>query len=316
MASSSGSPAAAPPGAVPPGAVPPGGRATSSLWLKASPGLFVVLWSTGFIGARLGMPHAEPLTFLALRFALTAVLLAPLAFATSARWPARAADWGHLAVAGLLMHGVYLGGVFIAIRLGLEAGLSALIVSMQPLLVAVAARFVFGERVRPAAWLGLALGFAGVVLILLRKLDAGAGSLLGVLACLGSLAGITVGTLYQKRYCAMQDLRTGNLIQFVAAGLACGLGAILFETGRVEWTLELVVALAWLVIVLSIGAITLLYILLRQGAASRVASLFFLVPPCTALIAWPLFGERLGLLELLGMALTALGVALVNLQRR
>ena len=277
------------------------------------PALFVLLWSTGFIGARLGMPHAEPMTFLALRFALTAVVLALAALATRAPWPGRAADLGHLAVAGVLMHGVYLGGVFVAIRLGLEAGLSALIVSLQPLLVAAAAGLFLGERVPARAWLGLALGLAGVTLILARKLGGGpGGSFWGVLACLAALVGITVGTLYQKRFCTGHDLRTGNLVQFVAATAFCSALALRFETMRVDWTPGLLFALFWLVVVLSLGAISLLYLLLRRGAASRVASLFFLTPPTTALIAWPLFDERLGLVELSGMAVAVLGVALVN----
>lgn len=278
--------------------------------------MFVLLWSTGFIGARLGMPHAEPMTFLSLRFALTALLLGLAALAWRAPWPRRPADWGHLAVSGFLMHGVYLGGVFIAIHMGLEAGLSALIVCLQPLLVAAAAPLLLGERVGPSSWVGLALGLLGVTLVLARKLGTGSGEAAAVSACLLALAGITVGTLYQKRFCTAQDLRTGNLVQFAAAAAACWVGALLFETRRIDWTPELVFALLWLVLVLSLGAISLLYILLRRGAAARVASLFFLVPPTTALIAWPLFGERLGLVEITGMVITVAGVALANLDRR
>jgi drug/metabolite transporter (DMT)-like permease len=279
------------------------------------PALFVLLWSTGFIGARLGMPHAEPMTFLSLRFALTAAVLALAALVWRAPWPRRPTEWGHLAAAGLLMHGVYLGGVFVAIRLGLEAGLSALIVGLQPLLVAAAAPLVLAERVSTRTWLGLALGLAGVALVLARKLGLGSGDALAALACLAALAGITIGTLYQKRFCGAQDLRTGNLIQFAAAGAACWLLALLFETRHINWAPELVFALLWLVLVLSLGAISLLYLLLRRGAAAQVTSLFFLVPATTALIAWPLFGERLGPLELLGMAVTVTGVAMANLGR-
>jgi drug/metabolite transporter (DMT)-like permease len=285
-------------------------------WLRLTSSLFVVLWSTGFIGARFGMPHAEPLTFLSLRFALTAALLAIAAAAWRAPWPRRPSDWGHLAVSGFLMHGVYLGGVFVAIRLGLEAGLSALIVCLQPLLVAAAAPLLLRERVGPVTWLGLGLGLLGVTLVLARKLGIGSGQVIAALACVAALAGITVGTLYQKRFCTAQDLRTGNFVQFAAAGTACWAGALLFETRRIDWAPELVFALLWLVLVLSIGAISLLYLLLRRGAASSVASLFFLVPPTTAVIAWPLFGERLGAVEWLGMAVTVAGVAMANLQRR
>jgi drug/metabolite transporter (DMT)-like permease len=170
--------------------------------------------------------------------------------------------------------------------------------------------------VGPSSWVGLALGLLGVTLVLARKLGTGSGEAAAVSACLLALAGITVGTLYQKRFCTAQDLRTGNLVQFAAAAAACWVGALLFETRRIDWTPDLVFALLWLVLVLSLGAISLLYILLRRGAAARVASLFFLVPPTTALIAWPLFGERLGPVEITGMVITVAGVALANLDRR
>jgi drug/metabolite transporter (DMT)-like permease len=281
--------------------------------LRLIPAVFVVLWSTGFIGARLGMPHAEPMTFLAIRFALTAAILLVAAVAMQVPWPRRASAWGHLALAGLLMHGVYLGGVFVAIRLGLEAGLSALIVSLQPLLVAAAAPFLLAEPVGLRRWLGLALGLIGVSLVLGGKL--GGGGAMAIMACVAALGGITAGTLYQKRFCGAHDLRSGNMIQFAAAAAACGLAALAFETRRIDWAPELVFALFWLIIVLSLGAVPLLYVLLRRGAASQVASLFFLVPPTTALIAWPLFGERLGPVELVGMGLAVAGVALVNLEQ-
>jgi drug/metabolite transporter (DMT)-like permease len=275
------------------------------------PALFVVLWSTGFIGAKLGLPYAAPLTFLALRFWLAAGLLVLLALATRAPWP-RKAEMRHYAVAGLLVHALYLGGVFVGISLGVEAGVSAMIVSVQPLLVAAFAGLALGERVTPRQWTGLALGLLGVVLILARKLGHGLGDALGVLACIAALLGMTAGTLYQKRHCAGMDLRTGNVVQFAASGLATGLLALLFEDNRIVWSGEFVFALLWLVLVLSLGAISLLYVLIRRGAASRVSGLFFLVPPCTALIAWPLFGETLGPMALLGMALTVAGVAMAT----
>jgi drug/metabolite transporter (DMT)-like permease len=275
------------------------------------PALFVVLWSTGFIGAKLGLPYAGPLTFLALRFWLAAGLLVLLALVTRAPWP-RKAEVRHYAVAGLLVHALYLGGVFVGISLGVEAGVSAMIVSVQPLLVAAFAGLALGERVTPRQWAGLALGLLGVVLILARKLGHGLGDALGVLACIAALLGMTAGTLYQKRHCAGMDLRTGNVVQFAASGFATGLLALLFEDNRIVWSGEFVFALLWLVLVLSLGAISLLYVLIRRGAASRVSGLFFLVPPCTALIAWPLFGETLGPLALLGMALTVAGVAMAT----
>jgi drug/metabolite transporter (DMT)-like permease len=276
------------------------------------PALFVVLWSTGFIGARLGLPHAGPLTFLALRYGLAAGLLVLVAGATRAPWPRRPTEIGHYAVAGLLVHGIYLGGVFVGISLGVEAGVSALIVGLQPLLTAALAGVILGERVTLRQWAGLGLGLLGVALVLGRKLGHGPGDTLGSLACVVALFGITAGTLYQKRYCAVMDLRTGGAIQFTAAGLIIAPLALLFEGGRVAWSGEFVFALLWLVLVLSLGAVSLLYVLIRRGAAAQVASLFFLVPPCTALIAWPLFGETLGPVALIGMALTAVGVALAS----
>lgn len=275
-----------------------------------TPALFVLLWSTGFIGARLGLPHAGPLTFLSLRYGLAAGLLVLISLASRAPWPTRLTEIGHAAVAGLLVHGVFLGGVFLGISMGVEAGVSALIVGLQPLLTAALAGMLLGERVIPRQWLGLALGLSGVTLVLAGKIVQARGSLLGDIACVAALIGITVGTLYQKRFCMSMDLRTGNVVQFAAAGLATAPFAFWFEDMHVEWHAEFVFALLWLVFVLSLGAISLLYLLIRRGGASQVASLFFLVPPCTALIAWPLFGETLGLSAVAGMAITAVGVSL------
>ena len=287
-------------------------RPTAVLREAGVPALFVVLWSTGFIGAKLGLPHAGPLTFLALRFGLAAGLLVLVALATRAPWPRQPVEIGHYAVAGLLVHGVYLGGVYVGISLGVEAGVSALIVGLQPLLTAALAGAFLGERVAPRQWAGLGLGLLGMALVLARKLGQGPGDALGGLACVAALLGITVGTLYQKRFCAGMDLRTGSVVQFAAAGLVTAVLALLFEDIRVAWTGEFVFALFWLVLVLSLGAVSLLYVLIRRGAAARVASLFFLVPPCTALMAWPLFGEALGPVALIGMAMTAVGVALAS----
>lgn len=289
------------------------GRPARLLQGLGVPALFVVLWSTGFIGAKLGLPHAGPLTFLALRYGLAAGLLVLVALVVRAPWPRRPAEIGHYAVAGLLVHGVYLGGVYVGISFGVEAGVSALIVGLQPLLTAALAGVVLGERVTPRQWAGLGLGLLGVALVLGRKLGEGPGDALGSLACVAALLGITAGTLYQKRHCAGMDLRTGNVVQFAAAGLVTALLALLFEDGRINWTADFIFALLWLVFVLSLGAVSLLYVLIRRGAAAQVASLFFLVPPCTALMAWPLFGETLGPVALIGMVLTAAGVAMASL---
>jgi len=286
-------------------------RGVARLWLRALPGLFVLMWSTGFVSAKFGLPYAEPLTFLLLRFALVVALMLPLALAMRAAWPSTLAQAGHVAVAGVLMQGGYLGGVFCSIHLGMSAGVSALIVGVQPILTAFASAPLFGERLRARQWLGLLLGFGGVLLVVL-----GRSTLTGITPATLALSvlalfSITAGTLYQKRYCGAVDLRTGSVIQFCAAGLVLFPLALSFETMRVRWTAEFVATLVWLVLVLSIGAISLLYILIRKGAATRVASLFYLVPPATALMAYAMFGETLNPAAMAGMALAALGVALV-----
>ena len=282
-------------------------------WLAAMPAVFVFLWSTGFIGAKLGLPSAEPMTFLALRFALVAAAFLAFVLIVRAPWPASWAEAGHIAVVGLLLHGVYLGGVFASIHQGVEAGVSALIVGAQPLLTAIAAGPVLGEKITRRQWLGLALGFLGVTLVVWRKLELGLGTPLGMSLSILALFGITAGALYQKRFCADMPLRSGNAIQFAAAAVATGLLAFALETRVVDWTPEFIFAMAWLVILLSFGAVTLLIILIRRGAASRVASLFYLVPPSTAVLAWLIFDERFGPIALAGMALVVVGVALINL---
>ncbi|MCP1335939.1 DMT family transporter [Futiania mangrovi] len=281
-----------------------------------SPIVFVLLWSTGFIGARYAMPHAEPMTFLTLRFVLGAALLAAFTLATGGGFRLGLRDIGHLAVAGILMQATYLGGVFAAIAHGLEAGTSALIVGVQPILTAALAGPLLGERVRPMQWLGLALGLAGVTMVVGEKLGAGLGTPLAVGLNVLSLLGIAIGTIYQKRFCQDLPMRAGIVVQFAAAALACGALALVFETGRIEWTGELVFALLWLTLVLSLGAVSLLYVLIRRGAASNVASLFFLVPPSTAAIAWLLFAERMPPLALAGMGVAVTGVLVVTLSRR
>lgn len=285
------------------------------LWLAAMPVLFVLLWSTGFIGARFGLPYVEPFTFLLMRFLLTLVVLIPLVFALDGRWPQDVKSWGKLAVSGLLVHGAYLGGVFYAIELGMPAGLASLLVGLQPLLTTAIAGPMLGERAGVLQWLGLILGLVGVGMVLTGTLDPGESLFAGfdpeALAwILLALLGITLGTLYQKRYCAGQPLLGGAVAQYLGAGVVLGLGALLFETRQVEWSLSFIMALVWLAMGLSIGAILLLMALIERGEASRVASLFYLVPPATALEAWWLFDERLPLLSVVGMAVTIAGVIL------
>ncbi|MCB1963698.1 MAG: DMT family transporter [Rhodocyclaceae bacterium] len=282
---------------------------------NALPFLFVLLWSTGFIGAKLGLPYAEPLTFLTIRYALVISLMGAVAVASRAPWPR---DWrtaGHIAVTGLLLHGAYLGGVFTAIKHGLPAGVTALVVGLQPLLTAVCAGALLGERVGARQWLGLALGFVGVALVVGggARLDTPGGALLHMLwPALFALIGITAGTLYQKRYCPRFDLRTGAVVQFVPSLLITALVAAHTETMLVEWHGRFIFALLWLVVVLSVGAISLLNLLIRQGSATHVASLFYLTPPVTALIAWALFDETLSALAVAGMGIAVTGVWLAR----
>jgi drug/metabolite transporter (DMT)-like permease len=282
---------------------------------RLAPFLFVFLWSTGFIGAKFGLPHAEPLSFLLVRYATVIVLMASLSAATRARWPAGPRAWLHIAVTGVLVHGVYLGGVFVAISRGLPAGITSLVVGLQPILAGIGAGVLLGEKVSRRQWVGLGLGFAGVTMVLSGKLGLGApvdGLAPMVVPALLALAGITSGTLYQKRFCPTFDLRSGAVIQFAAAALATLPLAAATESFRIEWSGEFLFALGWLVLVLSLGAISLLNVLIRHGTAIHVARLFFLVPPATSLIAFGVFGETLGATALTGMAVAVAGVYLAR----
>lgn len=283
-----------------------------SAWLAAMPGLFVVLWSSGYVFGKLGLPYAGPATFLFLRFCIVVALMLPVALVTRADWPRSWRAVGHIVVSGLLVQACYLGCVFAAIHYGVPAGLAALIVGIQPLLTAALVGRLLGEHVTPRQWLGFVLGLVGVALVVEHKLSFAGAELAGFIFCLVALAAITLGTIYQKKYGGGMDLRSGSVIQFAASAVVMGPIALVAEGLRVEWTVEFAIALGWLCVVLSIGAITLLFTLIRQGAAGKVASLFYLVPPVTALMAWFLFGETLGLFGILGMAVAAVGVALVN----
>jgi drug/metabolite transporter (DMT)-like permease len=271
----------------------------------------VLLWSTGFIGARYGLPYIEPLTFLAVRMAFVVLVMAAIAIIGRARVP-NAREVQHALVAGSLVHGLYLGGVFTAISQGVPAGISALIPGLQPILTSTIANRFMGERVTGMQWFGLVLGLLGVVLVMHDREIILAGSLLGWIASFLSLIGITLGTLYQKRYCGAIDWRTGNLVQYIGAAVLFALGAFAFETREIHWSAELIFALAWLVLVLSIAAVGLMYWLIRRSAATGFASLFYLVPAVTALFAFLLFGERLDGVSIFGMAICAGGVVLAN----
>jgi drug/metabolite transporter (DMT)-like permease len=285
-------------------------RRFEDLAIFAAPGLFVVLWASGFIGAKFGLPYVEPFTFLLLRMAAAVGLLGALALLTRPAWPSLAGV-GHSVVAGLLVHGLYLAGVFVSIDQRMPAGITALIVSLQPVLTSTIANRWLGERVAPRQWAGLALGIAGVYLVVQGK-TAGDTPALAWGAAVTALIGITIGTLYQKRFGGGIDWRPAFFIQYAAAGVLFAAASLAFETRTVHWTGEFLFALAWLVFILSFGAIWLLYFLIKRAAATRVAGLFYLVPPFTAVMAWAMFDERLAPLALAGMALCAAGVFLVN----
>jgi drug/metabolite transporter (DMT)-like permease len=279
--------------------------------IAAAPMLFVLLWSTGFIGARYGLPYIEPLTFLAVRMVFVVIVMTAIALIAGARWP-RGAEVGHSLAAGAMVHGLYLGGVFTAISQGVPAGISALIPGLQPILTSTIANRFMGEKVSKLQWAGLVLGLVGVAMVLHDRRMVAEGSVLGWIASFGSLIGITLGTLYQKRFCGGIDWRTGNTVQYAGAMFLFGLGAFAFETRVIHWTGDLVFALVWLVFVLSIAAVALMYWLIRRSAATGFASLFYLVPAVTALFAYGLFGEKLDALSVAGMLVCAGGVVLAN----
>jgi drug/metabolite transporter (DMT)-like permease len=286
-------------------------RYPGSRWTPLIPWVFVLLWSSGFIGSKLGVPYAEPFTFMSLRFAIVLAVLTPVALLTRAPWPRPGWPSAHLAFAGLLIHALYLSGCVWSLRLGLPAGILSLIVSMQPLFTAAFAGVVLGERVLPRQWTGLLLGFVGTTLVVAHKTGSGLTLPMTVPALL-SLVGITAGTLWQKRHCPGFDLRTSTVVQYAASLLVTAILALTTETLAVQWTGQFIFALLWGAFVLSIGAITLLNHLIRSGTAVNVAGLFYTVPGVTALMAWMVFGETLTSLAILGMAVAVLGVWLAR----
>jgi drug/metabolite transporter (DMT)-like permease len=278
--------------------------------LRVAPWLFIAIWSSGYLVAKAAARHADPLTFLSVRYAGVIAMMGILALIARAPWPAARNHWLHLAVSGVLIQAGYLGGVWLAIARGMPSGLVALIVNLQPVLTGAAGLLV-GERVTRRQWLGLVLGFAGVALVVSSKLGGGGVTSAGVALAVAALLSITAGTLYQKRFCPVFDLRTGQVIQF-AASLAVTLPlALATEPMRLEWTPDLIAAYGWAVIVLTGGGISLLFLMIRHGAATQVTSYFFLVPLVTTLLAWAVFDEQLHGVVLIGMAATLVGVALV-----
>jgi drug/metabolite transporter (DMT)-like permease len=275
------------------------------------PMVFVLIWSTGFVVARFGMPHAPPMRFLAWRFALSVLAFGLWVTVSRAAWPKGRRQWLHLAVVGTLMHAGYLGGVWGAVKLGIGAGTSALIVGLQPVLTALWISATGQEhRVAARQWLGLGMGLAGLLMVVWNKLGHGEVTPVNLALCLLALVSITAGTLYQKRFVAACDVRTANMVQLMAAFVVV-LPLALLESEAVVATPSLIGAMAWSVLVLTLGGSSLLYMMIQRGAATRVSSLMYLVPPCTSLLAWLLFDELLTPAVLAGLALTALGVWLV-----
>ena len=285
-------------------------------WLRAMPAVFVLIWSTGFIVARYGLPHAPPLSFLVFRYLFSILCFGIWIGISKPLWPAERGQWLHLAVTGLLMHGGYLGGVWVAMAHGMGSGLAALIVGVQPVLTAVWLSRMGQKSVSRQQWLGLLLGFLGLVLVVWRKLMAGTEVSWFTLSAISlALLSITAGTLYQKRFLQATDVRTASVVQLTAA-LLLTLPLSFLETQAMVWNMHLMGAMAWAVLALSLGASSLLYLLIQRGAATSVTSLFYLVPPSTALMAWLLFDELITPITLLGTLLTAVGVALVVRQPR
>lgn len=294
-----------------------GGR-SSDAWLKAIPVVFVLIWSTGFIVARYGMPHAPPLSFLALRYALSIACFLLWIVWSKVAWPQSRSQWLHLSVTGVLMHAGYLGGVWVAVKAGMGSGLSSLIVGFQPVLTAIWLAYSLRGSDQPGVsrrqWLGLLLGFVGLLMVVWRKLTLGTPldhvTPANMAFALAALLSITVGTLYQKRFVQACDVRSANTVQLLAA-LVVTLPFALMESETMRWNSELAGAMAWSVLGLTVGGSSLLYMLIQRGAAASVTSLMYLVPPTTAMMAWLLFGETITGATLLGTALTAVGVSLV-----
>ncbi|PIT74957.1 DMT family transporter [Limnohabitans sp. G3-2] len=294
------------------------GLRSSDAWVKATPVVFVLIWATGFIVARFGMPHAPPLSFLSMRYALSIACFGVWIVLAKVAWPQSRQQFLHLSVTGILMHAGYLGGVWVAVKAGMGSGLSSLVVGFQPVLTAIWLSYSLRGTDQPGIsrrqWLGLCLGFVGLLMVVWRKLTLGTAldhvTPANMAFAVTALLSITVGTLYQKRFVQACDVRSANTVQLFAA-LVVTLPLALMETESMRWNAELVGAMAWSVLGLTLGGSSLLYLLIQRGAAASVTSLMYLVPPTTAMMAWFLFDESITLATLLGTALTAWGVSWV-----
>jgi len=276
------------------------------------PLLFVTLYGSGFVGAKLGLPYAQPLTFLTWRFAFVCAVLTVIAILFRSPWPKKILQIFHMMIAGLLLLGTFSIGVFVAINLGISPAVSALIIALQPILVAIGAGPILGEKVVFRQWLGLFLGLIGVGLVVSQKLTLNHAHFVGILMAIVGLIGLTAGNLYQKRFCSNMNILTGGIIQSFAAGVAALIGALIFESMKVVWSGQFIFALGWMSLVVSIGALSLLYVLIRQGEISQVASIFYLVPVSTAIISFFLYGETIDSFGIIGIVITGCGIILVG----
>ncbi|MDP6163666.1 MAG: DMT family transporter [Candidatus Thioglobus sp.] len=285
---------------------------------KVIPWIFVWIWSTGFLAAKFGLPYAEPFTLLLYRFIFTLLFLLVVIRFKKSRWPRSKTEIFHLMVAGALIHGVYLGGVFQAIKWGMPAGLCAMMIGLQPLGMALMAGIILKEHVSRRQWMGLTIGLLGLYLVLFERLDLTSEfafdgfPIWAIFAVIASLFGISIGAVYQKRFCSDMDLISGTWIQYFSALVFCAFIVVLFETGEVSWTRPFILTLAWQVLALSVGAILLLMTIIKQGAAASVGSYFYLVAPLVAIQAWFLFGETISLISIAGVILISFGVAITS----
>lgn len=284
----------------------------SNRWHLVMPLVFVTLYGSGFVGAKLGLPYAAPLPFLAWRFLIAAILLMFIAFFVNAAWPKKISEVLHMSMAGLLTIATFSAGTFMTIYLGVSPAISALIIALQPILVALGAGPILGEKITLRKWCGLFLGLMGVVLVVYHKVTFSHAHVIGVFTSVIGLLGLTAGNLYQKRFCSKMNIFTGGAIQALAAGIAMLVLGLIFESMHVEWTGQFIFALTWMTVVVSIGALSILYLLIRHQEASQVASIFYLVPVSTTILSFLLFKENIDLFAVMGIVITAFGVILAN----
>ena len=291
-------------------AASPSPSALNPMTFASIAALFIFFWASGFVAAKYGLPYAEPFTLMAARFVVGAAILVPACFVLKATWPKTLRDTTHILIAGFGVQTVYLIGVYYGIWFGISTGVTALVVGLQPLLTGVLASFVLKEKVTPRNWVGLVLGFIGLGLVVWDRVLAPTDALWGLAMLLMGLAGITLGTLYQKKYCGPFDVRAGVALQNVMSCIVMLVLAVIFESMIIDWTGEFVFAVLWSAIGLSVFAICLYYWLVQRGAAARITSLIYLSPPTTAVMGWAMFGEILSWQAIAGMAVAMTGVAL------